>query len=85
MLSFSESENDVLLSLNRFFFLQNRYDPKTDTWTMVARLSSPRCNVGACALGGRLFAVGGKDSNEKHLTMVEEYDPDRDEWQKVDA
>ncbi|XP_071637015.1 kelch-like protein 5 isoform X1 [Temnothorax longispinosus] len=32
-----------------------RYDPKTDTWTMVAPMSVPRSRVGVCVLGDRLM------------------------------
>ncbi|XP_071653553.1 kelch-like protein 5 [Temnothorax longispinosus] len=59
-----------------------RYDPKTDTWTMVAPMSVPRSRVGVCVLGDRLMAVGGYDG-QQILTLVEAYDPHLNEWEPV--
>ncbi|XP_043281297.1 kelch-like protein 5 isoform X2 [Venturia canescens] len=59
-----------------------RYDPKTDTWTMVAPMSIARETVGVCTLGDRLMAVGGYDGHQ-YLTLVEAYDPYLNEWQRV--
>lgn len=35
-----------------------RYDPTTDTWVLLARLSSARDAIGSCVLGDRIVAVG---------------------------
>ncbi|KAL0117209.1 hypothetical protein PUN28_010211 [Cardiocondyla obscurior] len=59
-----------------------RYDPKTDTWTMVAPMSVPRDAVGVCVLGDQLVAVGGYDG-QQYLTLVEAYDPHLNEWEHV--
>ncbi|XP_071652799.1 kelch-like protein 5 [Temnothorax longispinosus] len=59
-----------------------RYDPKTDTWTMVAPMSVPRSEVGVCVLGDRLMAVGGYACQQR-LTLVEAYDPHLNEWEPV--
>ncbi|XP_076619748.1 kelch-like protein 5 [Colletes latitarsis] len=59
-----------------------RYDPKTDTWTMVAPMSCARDAVGVCVLGDRLMAVGGYDG-QQYLTLVEAYDPHLNEWEQV--
>ncbi|KAF1457511.1 Kelch-like protein 1, partial [Spheniscus mendiculus] len=56
-----------------------RYDPKTDTWTMVAPLSMPRDAVGVCLLGDKLYAVGGYDG-QTYLNTMEAYDPQNNEW-----
>ncbi|XP_063794453.1 kelch-like protein 4 [Pseudophryne corroboree] len=56
-----------------------RYDPKTDNWTTVAPLSIPRDAVGVCALGDRLYAVGGYDG-QTYLSTVESYDTQTNEW-----
>ncbi|NXE62113.1 KLHL1 protein, partial [Calcarius ornatus] len=56
-----------------------RYDPKTDTWTMVAPLSMPRDAVGVCLLGDKLYAVGGYDG-QSYLNTMEAYDPQTNEW-----
>lgn len=59
-----------------------RYDPKTDTWTTVSPISSPRDAVGVCVLGGKLFAVGGYDG-QRYLSDVECYDSQSNEWTTV--
>ncbi|XP_071629827.1 kelch-like protein 1 [Temnothorax longispinosus] len=59
-----------------------RYDPKTDTWTMVAPMSVPRSGFGVCVLGDRLMAVGGYNG-QQYLTLVEAYDPHLNEWEPV--
>uniref|UniRef100_A0A8C5PLI8 Kelch like family member 4 n=1 Tax=Leptobrachium leishanense TaxID=445787 RepID=A0A8C5PLI8_9ANUR len=56
-----------------------RYDPKTDSWTTVAPLSVPRDAVGVCALGDKLYAVGGYDG-QTYLNTVESYDAQTNEW-----
>lgn len=68
-------------SASRFDCVE-RYDPKTDTWTMVAAMSVARDAVGVCVLGDRLLAVGGYDG-QQYLTLVEAYDPHLNEWQEV--
>jgi N-acetylneuraminic acid mutarotase len=38
-----------------------RYDPATDTWETLERMSHPRHGMGAAAIGGQLFVPGGAD------------------------
>ncbi|XP_071088582.1 kelch-like protein 5 isoform X3 [Haliotis cracherodii] len=64
------------------FECAERYDPKTDQWTMISPMSSPRDAVGLCPLGDKLFAVGGYDG-QQYLNDVESYDPITNEWTKV--
>ncbi|XP_018327900.1 kelch-like protein 5 [Agrilus planipennis] len=59
-----------------------RYDPSTDTWTIVASLSSKRDAVAACLFGDCLIAAGGYDGNN-YLRSVEKYDPRNNEWTKL--
>merc|ERR1719189_777712 len=40
------------------FSCMERYDPATDTWTLVASLSIGRDAIGVCVLGQKLFAGG---------------------------
>ncbi|XP_060742028.1 kelch-like protein 4 isoform X1 [Tachysurus vachellii] len=56
-----------------------RYDQKTDTWTVVSSLSVPRDAVGVCLLGDKLYAVGGYDG-QSYLNSVESYDAQNNEW-----
>ncbi|KAK7863983.1 hypothetical protein R5R35_000091 [Gryllus longicercus] len=59
-----------------------RYDPKTDTWTIIASMSIGRDALGVCLLGDLLFAVGGFDG-QHCLKVVEAYDPQTNEWQQM--
>ena len=61
-----------------------RYDPSTNTWEAVAAMSTKRANLGAVALDGKLYAVGGFDG-ETHLDSVERYDPSTNAWEAVAA
>ncbi|KAK4882939.1 hypothetical protein RN001_006258 [Aquatica leii] len=61
------------------FYCVERYDPGTDSWTMVASLSSKRDAVAACLFGDHILAVGGYDGNH-YLRNVEQYDPVTNEW-----
>jgi N-acetylneuraminic acid mutarotase len=66
----------------RYFLFFIRYDPKTDAWTLVSSISSPRDSIGVCLLGDKLYAVGGYDGMQ-YLSDVECYDPQTNEWSKV--
>nr|CAD7264941.1 unnamed protein product [Timema shepardi] len=68
-------------SASRFDCVE-RYDPKTDTWTHVAPMSTGRDAIGVSLLGDRLFAVGGYDG-QQYLKLVEAYDAQNNEWQQV--
>lgn len=41
------------------------YDPKNDSWSIVAPLNVPQDAVVVCALGDKLFAVGGYNRHTK--------------------
>jgi len=64
------------------FNCMERYDPSTDTWTMVASLSVGRDAIGVCVLGEKLFAVGGYDG-AAYLSLVEAYDSRENVWKEV--
>lgn len=81
----SENQHELMLVFSahtQFYFSLLRYDPKTDTWTMVAPLSMPRDAVGVCLLGDKLYAVGGYDG-QSYLNTMEAYDPQTNEWTQV--
>ena len=59
-----------------------RYDPKTDTWTMVASMSHGKDGIGVILFGDKLFSVGGYDGHQ-YKTVVEVYDPQTNEWTQV--
>jgi hypothetical protein len=61
------------------------YDPATDSWATRASMPSQRSGFGmAAASNGRIYIMGGVDSNGL-LATVEEYNPATDSWtQKAD-
>ncbi|XP_013138064.1 PREDICTED: kelch-like protein 5 [Papilio polytes] len=59
-----------------------RYDPVTDTWTLLARLSYARDAIGSCLLGDRIVAVGGYDGVQ-YLNLVEIYDAESNTWRNL--
>ena len=54
------------------------YDPATDTWTRKADMPEPRGLLSASAIGGKIYAIGGKtttkDPHPPGLPTVYEYD-----------
>lgn len=65
-------------------FVLRRYDPKSDSWTIIANMSVARDSVGVGVLGDRLFIIGGYDF-QAYLTLVEMYDPVTNEWKQVSS
>ena len=57
------------------------YDPAADTWTRKTDMPTGRTYFSTCAVNGKIYAIGGMDSN--HLSSVEEYDPATDTWIRV--
>ncbi|XP_065585037.1 kelch-like protein 5 isoform X2 [Artemia franciscana] len=51
-----------------------RYDPITDSWTVVATMSIGRDGAGVCALGDKIYIVSGHDGTQC-LNLVETFDP----------
>lgn len=53
--------------------------PLVHPWTRAAPMPTPRVGLGAAAIGGRLYAVGGEDVNDLR-NIVECYDPGTGTW-----
>jgi N-acetylneuraminic acid mutarotase len=58
------------------------YDPFTDSWdTTKAPMPTSRVELGACAVSGKIYAIGGAyDHSATTYGMVEEYDPSTNLW-----
>ncbi|XP_033098925.1 kelch-like protein 5 [Anneissia japonica] len=67
---------------SRQFDCVERYDPRSDTWSMVAPMNLCRDAVGVSVLGDKLFAVGGYDGT-MYLNAVEFFDPQLEKWNTV--
>jgi hypothetical protein len=58
------------------------YDPGTDTWTTAADFPTPRWDLTAAVVDGKIYAIGGQFGEEADypdnfspVSTVEEYDP----------
>ena len=49
-------------------------------WEEVAPLATERDNHGAAVINGKIYVVGGFDSNSNSLSSMEIYDPVADQW-----
>ena len=58
------------------------YDPAADRWDALPPLQHARNHLGAAAIGGRLYAVGGRDAASWLLSYLEEYDPATRTWRE---
>ena len=54
------------------------------SWRPLPPMSTPRCALGAAALGGAVYAVGGQSDRATHAT-AECFAPSRGEWVPVGA
>lgn len=57
-----------------------RYDIDTDTWTSVAPLLSPRSDLAAAVVGGKIYVFGGCRGFGVFLNAVDVYDPVTNTW-----
>src|SRR5207253_421938 len=58
------------------------YDPRTNTWSVVAPMPTARYVLAAARGGdGRIYAIGGW--NGSNLNLVEAYDPVSNSWTTV--
>lgn len=60
-----------------------RYDIATDTWTSVAPLLSPRQDLAAARVGGKIYVFGGCDAAGNIVGDVDVYAPTTDTWSTV--
>jgi N-acetylneuraminic acid mutarotase len=57
------------------------YDPTVDSWTVLAPMLTPRWDLAAAAVNGKLYAIGGWDPiNQTALDVVEEFNPGTNSW-----
>lgn len=62
-----------------------RYDIDTDTWSAAATLPSPRSDLAAAVVGGKIYVFGGCTSSVDILRAVDVYDPTTDTWSTAPA
>ena len=62
-----------------------RYNPRTDTWSVLTAMREPRAEAASCVLGKRIYMVGGYSWDTKaYLQSVECYDTEEDEWSELE-
>ena len=55
------------------------YDPIANTWSSKANMPTGRNCLNASTVNGKIYAIGGADSDDSN-DVVEEYDPATDTW-----
>ena len=53
------------------------------SWHYVASMQTVRTNLFVASHAGKLWAIGGKDSEYSDVTSVEVYDPEVNLWSDV--
>ncbi|XP_051954362.1 influenza virus NS1A-binding protein homolog A-like [Xyrauchen texanus] len=59
------------------------YDLKTDSWTFIAPMRTPRARFQMAVLMGQLYVMGGSNGHSDELSCGETYKPNTDEWSQV--
>jgi len=57
------------------------FDPEGNQWTALAPMPTPRSDLAAAAVGGKLYAIGGYDG--RTLSAVELFDPSSNVWETL--
>jgi N-acetylneuraminic acid mutarotase len=64
--------------------INQAYDPATDTWETKASMPTPRSQLGASVVDGKIYLMGGVQIDQNYpdyySTMNEVYDPKTDTW-----
>ena len=56
-----------------------RYDPLQNSWSTMPPMTTPRSGHAMAALGGKIFAIGGYDGEDR-LSSVEFFSPWTGKW-----
>lgn len=60
--------------------LNEVYDPKTNTWETKMAMPTPRADVSVSVVNGKIYVIGGFETDLKSYGKVEVYDPSNDSW-----
>ncbi len=58
------------------------YDPALNRWERIKPIPHSTAAGGAGVFGGRLYVIGGVDTNGLSINLVQEYDPATDTWRE---
>lgn len=50
-------------------------------WILKSAMPTPRSGICAVELDGKIYVIGGRDSNDRIVDVVERYDPESDSWE----
>ncbi|KAL2080380.1 hypothetical protein ACEWY4_024173 [Coilia grayii] len=75
-----EDQNDARNQAKHAVSTLSRYDPRFNTWLHLSSMRQKRTHFSLVATGGRLFAVGGRNT-EGLLATIESYTPSTNTWQ----
>ncbi|XP_072369859.1 kelch-like protein 13 isoform X1 [Scyliorhinus torazame] len=60
------------------------YCPTADQWTPIAPMLRGQSDVGVAVFNNNIYVIGGYSWNNRCMVeIVQKYDPEKDEWQKV--
>lgn len=54
-------------------------------WQKKARMLTPRHSFSSSVINERIFLVGGANFDDEPIPFIDAYDPDSDQWQRVDT
>ncbi|PVD22653.1 hypothetical protein C0Q70_15908 [Pomacea canaliculata] len=63
--------------------LAENFNPITQEWVTLCPMSTRRAHVGAAAIDGHIYIVGGWNEQEGALCTVERYSIDEDKWTEI--
>jgi N-acetylneuraminic acid mutarotase len=56
-----------------------KYDPETDTWSLIPDMSMKRCDMATAVIDDKIFVIGGRDHNVT-TNRVECFNDEENEW-----
>lgn len=59
------------------------YDPSSNTWKVIASMTTPRENPAAAVLGDCMYAISGGNGDRAYLFSVEKYCVGNARWTSV--
>lgn len=60
-----------------------RFDPFDETFETMAEAPHERQRHGAAVIGGKVYIVGGRDSNDELVASIDSFDPQANEWKTI--
>mmetsp|Transcript_9032 Transcript_9032/g.22036 ORF Transcript_9032/g.22036 Transcript_9032/m.22036 type:complete len:445 (-) Transcript_9032:196-1530(-) len=60
-----------------------KFDPFSETFEIMAEAPHERQRHGAAVIGGKVYVVGGRDSNDELVASIDCFDPQANEWKTI--